>query len=288
MLAPTPERSERAQIEANALMCQAHSSTFRICNETNPAKGGTAVAVNIGSRFFLATARHVIPEGDDVTVVLRGYDESVTQFAARHVHPGADVGVLELRQEDVPRFGGTFVTPDRLIANLDQREENAVAVIGYPAGLMTDHGPLWADENESVRLCQVTAFTFLSQTLPLREWPTSGTLSPPNVGRDVFIHFEPENRLHPLPSAGAGAPLSAIDGSPPPPPGISGGGIWLMRAVEEKTLWRPRTLLCGIQSHALTSGKWLRGVSLGVLLEVVERNYPDLEPHLRQARTSPV
>ena len=82
MLAPTPERSEQAQIEANALMCQAHSSTFRIWNETNPAEGGTAVAVNIGSRFFLATARHVIPEGDDVVVVLTGFDESVTQFAA--------------------------------------------------------------------------------------------------------------------------------------------------------------------------------------------------------------
>ena len=190
----------------------------------------------------------------------------------------ADVGVLELRHEDVPRFGGTFVTPDRLIANLDQREENAVAVIGYPAGLMTDRGPLWADENESVRLCQVKAFTFLSRTLPLREWPTSGTLSPPDVGRDLFVHFDPENRLHPLPSAGAGASLPAVDGSPPPPPGMSGCGIWLMRAAEEKTLWQARTLLCGIQSSAFTSGKWLRGVSLGLLLDVVERNYPDLEP----------
>lgn len=281
MLGP-PERSERAEIEGNALMCQAHSSTFCIMNQTNPV--GTSVAFNIGSRFFLATARHVIRQGDALSVALRGYDKSVTQFAARHVHHCADVGVLELRHEDVPRFGGTFVTSDRLIANLDQREENAVAVIGYPAGLMTTHGPWSVDENESVGICKIKAFTFLGQTLRLRDWPTSDTLSSPHVGRDLFVRFERENRLHLLSSAGAGASLPAVDGSAPSPPGMSGGGIWLMRAAEDKTLWQPRTLLCGIQSGAPPSGKWLRGVCLGLLLEVVERHYPDLEPHLRQAR----
>ena len=136
-------------------------------------------------------------------------------------------------------------------------------MIGYPAGLMTDHGPLWADENESVRLCQVTAFTFLSQTLRLREWPTSGTLSPPDVGRDVFVNFEPENRLRPLPAAGAGASLPAVDGSPPPPPGMSGGGIWLMRAAEEEGVWRSRTLLCGIQSMLLRAANGYAALALG-------------------------
>ena len=236
MVTPPPGQSERVGIEVNASACQAHSSTFRIVNETDPAGGGTAVAINIGSRFFLATARHVIREGEDVRVVLRACDESVSQFAARHVHRGADVGILELRQEDVPRFGGAFVTPDRLIANLDQRVENSVAVIGYPAGLMSMCGSWRMGENESIEIWRIAALTFLSTTLPLRDWPASDTLNPTHVDRDLFIDFDPESRLYPLLPSGAGTSAPAIEGNPPAPPGISGGGIWLMQVREESGL----------------------------------------------------
>lgn len=275
---PPPARSDVELIAANAFSHQAHSSTFRLIDKTDPTCGGTVVAVNIGSRFFLATAKHLIQKSHELTVVLRNsVVESVSQFAARHVHPDADVGLLELHASDVRHFGDNFVMPERFLLSLNQQGENAVTVIGYPGELISDLGTREIAENESVKLSTCSAFTFHTVALQRDEWPTSGTLTEPIWGRDIFLSFDPESTVRFLYPGGAGEPPPTIDRKRPHPAGISGGGIWVMRRATDIAVWQPRALLCGIQFGYYEAGGWLRGASLQVWLEIVEKNYPELE-----------
>jgi len=87
--------------------------------------------------------------------------------------------------------------------------------------------------------------------------------------------------LHP---GGAGVTPPIVGRERPHPNGISGGGIWVMRKATDTDVWQPRALLCGIQFGYYKAGGWLRGASLRVWLEIVEKNYPELESHLRSIR----
>lgn len=274
-----------SQIEVNALAAKAHASTYCLIDLTDGADG-TVVAVNIGSRFFLATAAHVIPGSHDFSVVLRDSIDNVYDFAARHVHPTLDVGLLELLPKDVPRFHDTFVPADCINVQADQDTEYNVTVVGYPGKLIVqvDRRPL--TPNETLQVQQCNAFTFLSVALPLSEWPTSGTKTVPVPGVDIFIDFDPEDSLHFMNPKTSGAAPVKVDSPAPHPAGISGGGIWLFRSSASNTVWQPVALLHAIQFGFHPSG-WLRGALIDTWLEVVENNYPELKTEIQEIRQRP-
>ena len=271
-----------SEIEANAFVSRTHASTYCLFDRTNGADG-TVVAVNIGTRYFLATAAHVIPASHDFEVVLRDSIDNVYEFAARHVHPIHDVGLLELLPKDVPRFRDTFVPENCIDVQANQQNEYDVTVVGYPEKLINqvDRRPIAPNEILEVHRCD--AFTFLSVALPLSEWPTSGTRADPVPGIDIFIDFEPEERLHFLSAKTSGTSPVELDSKAPHPSGISGGGIWLFRPSPPNTVWHPLVVLHGIQFGFHPSG-WLRGSLIGTWLEVVESNYPDLKSEVQKIR----
>lgn len=271
-----------AQIEANALASQAHASTYCLIDLKNGADG-TVVAVNIGSRYFLATAAHVIPASHDFKIVVRDSIDGVYDFVARHVHPTFDVGLLELLPKDIPRFHDTFVPANALKVQADQQAEYNVTVVGYPGKLIDqiDQRPL--SPNETVEVHQCNAFTFHSVALPLSEWPTSGTKTAPVPGIDIFIDFDPEDSMHLLNAKTSGEVPIKIELSAPHPAGISGGGIWLLRSSTSNTVWQPVALLHAIQFGFNSSG-WLRGALIDTWLEVVDNNYPDLKSEIQEIR----
>ena len=49
--------------EIRAIQAHVRSRVVRLVDFTDRSQGGTAVKVQIGRRFFLATAAHVIPDG---------------------------------------------------------------------------------------------------------------------------------------------------------------------------------------------------------------------------------
>lgn len=271
-----------AQIEANALASQAHASTYCIIDLTNGADG-TVVAVNIGSRYFLATAGHVIPASHNFKIVVRDSIDGVYDFAALHVHPEIDVGLLELLPKDVPRFRDTFVPANAMAAQADQQAKYNVTVVGYPKRLIdqVDRVPLSA--NRTVGVHQCNAFTFHSVALPLSEWPTSGTRTPPVPGIDIFIDFDPEDCMRLMNAKTSGDIPLKIDSSAPHPAGISGGGIWLLRYSTSNSVWQPVADLHAIQFGFNPSG-WLRGALIGTWLEVVDMNYADLKSDVEEIR----
>ena len=281
-----PDRSHVNEIAENAIVLQAQSSTFRLIDQTKLNKGGTVVAVNIGSRFFLATARHVIPRTHRFLVVLKEtLLEGASEFAARHVHPDVDVGLLELHAKDAHLLGDNFVTPERFLIDVGQ-EEVPITVMGYPGDLISSLGTAQITETDSITLRECEAFTFQSATLPVNEWPREGLRTPSVPGQDIFISFHPEDSMRRLHPSGADAPPPPHDKERPNPEGISGGGIWVMRKAIDTTLWLPRAFLCGIQFGVDRDNGWLRGASLNVWLDVVEHNYPDLKPLIDDMRSS--
>jgi len=271
-----------SEIEVNALAAKAHASTYCIIDLTEGADG-TVVAVNIGSRYFLATAAHVIPPSHNFTIVLRDAIDGIYDFAARHVHPTLDVGLLEILPKDVARFRDTFVRADCIHSHADQDTEYDVTVVGYPGGLIdqVDRRPLAPDETLQVHQCN--AFTFLSMALSRAEWPTSGTRTTPAPGVDIFISFEPEDSLHFMHPKTAGAAPVKVDAEAPHPAGISGGGIWLFRSSAANTVWQPVALLHAIQFGYNPTG-WLRGALIDSWLDVVDNNYPDLTSEIHAIR----
>ena len=278
-----PPPTDVQQIAASAFAHQAHASTYRLVDKTDPSRGGTAVAIKIGARCFLATARHVIPNAHEVALVLRdSVVEELSGFAARHLHQKADVGLLELHDRDMSLLGDTFVTPDRFLLGVDQSQEGPVTVIGFPGDLIRDLDTHQISEEEYVNVFVCSAFTFLTVALPLNEWPKSGTETEPIPGRDIFIDFHPESTMRLLHPAGAGKDPPVVEQERPHPRGISGGGIWVMKKATAKEVWEPRALLCGIQFGYNPKDGWLRGMLLNVWLEIVRDNYPDLRSELQR------
>jgi len=270
------------QIAANALTSSAHSCTYCLFDATTGANG-TAVAVCIGPRYFLATAAHVIPESHEFRLVLRDSVDGICDFSARHVHPTIDVGLLELRSVDVPRLGNTFLPAERLQTHADQQTEYDVTVVGFPHELMRQVGelPLSADETLSLRM--LSAFTFHSVALPVSEWPAIGTTRTPALGIDVFIDFDPEDSLSFTTARTAGDVPRQTNGQAPLPAGISGGGVWLLRSTQAGAIWHPAPLLHAIQFGFNPDG-WLRAATIDSWLDVVDDNYPDLRPEISKIR----
>ncbi len=279
---PDPQNTAASQIEANALAGRANASTYCIIDLTNGANG-TVVAVNIGSRYFLATARHVIPSSHGFEIVVRDSIGGVYDFAARHVHPELDVGLLELLPKDVSRFRDTFVPANSITAQADQQTEYNVTVVGYPSKLIDQVDRLALSPNETVDVRRCNVFTFHSVALPQSEWPTSGTTRPPIPGIDIFIDFDPEDSMYLTNAKSSGDIPLRIDSSAPHPAGISGGGIWLLRSSTSDTVWHPVAGLHAIQFGFNPTG-WLRGLLIGKWLEVVEKNYQDLRSDVERIR----
>jgi len=282
------ESPVEAQIKEKALASQAHGSTYRLVDLTDGSRGGTVVAVNIGNRFFLATAKHVIPESHRFQVVLRNETTGPTDFVAHHVHPTLDVGLLEVAQKDVPVFGDTFVPANRIQPLANQDGNYDVTVIGYPAklGRLVDRHPI--SRAEMLERYEWSALTFHSFALPPPEWPPASECLPPVPvpGIDIFVsYYDQEETMHLLHPKTAGIIPPAIHGSPPPPRGISGGGIWLLNSRDLNEVWRPTALLHAIQS-GLCKPAWLRGVLIGAWLQIVDDHYPDVRAELQSIRDS--
>ncbi len=281
----TQQNQETARIEANAIRTQAHTSTYCLIDLTN-GKCGTVVAVSIGSCYFLATAKHVIPASHKFKIVIHDAVDGVYDFAARHVHPTLDIGLLEVAPKDVPRFRDTFVPGNRIAIHVDQQVEYDVFVLGYPHKLIHQVAQLPLASNETLEAHQCNAFTFHSVAMPLSEWPSSGTTTVPVAGIDIFIEFNPEDSMQLLHAMATISPPTKIDSPAPHPAGISGGGIWRLDSIESNGVWQPAARLHGIQFGFNPAG-WLRGALIDAWLDVVDNNYPDLKSDIQKIRQGP-
>ncbi len=261
-------------IQCEALTRQASSRTYRLIDKTDQSCGGTAIAINIGDRYFMATAGHVISKDHKYDIVLKKEKaQSIDCFQACQFDTDTDVGLLEIPKEK-KHLIDSWVTVSDIYTDIDQHKKNDVVIVGYPGEYITQTLKIQISKNNFLNFRICNTLCYLSFTLPMEEWPTEGIKNQTIEEQDIFIDFDPGENMFT-------SPPNTVDISPagsmqcPELPGISGGGIWLLES-EEGVIWKPSIKLIGIQHSAFKKDQWMRGTLINCWLDLVAKNYPDL------------
>jgi hypothetical protein len=258
-------------IQWQALYEQARRFTYRLIDRTDASGGGTAVAVKLSEDFFLATVKHVVDNDHRIEVLVRdSVAISISDFKKRFLHNEADVALLELDTSDASCF--EFANETCMKRELNMKTELPVIVVGYPGQFIRPSKRALLNDNTEISIRGVNPLTFRSVLLPWSERPRDGIDPPLVYERDLVVDFNPEHQLKKLEPRSAGTEAVIIDGAPPHPQGLSGGGIWLAQVSEKNGLRIPDIRLIGLQTSYYKKSGWLRGIRIGVWLDILSSN----------------
>lgn len=264
--------------EFKAISQQVQRWTYRLVDRTDPAGGGTGIAIKIGNRLFVATAGHVISKNHEYSLVLRnGVVHSISSFVARHIDEHADVGLLEVAADDYEYLIEGCASLANVYTQPDRHAENSVIVGGYPGEYIVRTAREQITENSDLEVQLCNSLCYLSVTIPVRKWPTEGTNRTPEEGRDVFVDYDPGDMSVSLPNTVDIAQTGSLQC--PKLHGMSGGGIWLLESKDD-VIWRPNAKLIGIQCSVHQPNKWMRGALIHTWLRLVVKQYGELSEQL--------
>jgi len=260
-------------IQCEALTRQASSRTYRLIDKTDQSCGGTAIAINIGDRYFLATAGHVISEDHKYEIVIKNkMPQPIDCFQSRQFDTDTDVGLLEIPKKK-KHLIDSWVTVSDICTDINQHKKNNVVIVGYPGEYIIQTPKKQISRNNFLEFRICSTLCYMSSTLPIEKWPTEGIENQTIEERDIFIDFDPGNMFTSDPNTVDISPAESMQC--PDLPGISGGGIWLWES-EEGVIWKPFIKLIGIQHSALKKDQWMRGTRINRWLDLVAKKYPDL------------
>lgn len=206
---------------------------------------GSAIAVKVGHRHFLATAGHNldgIPSDRDIHIVPAQTSRAewlpfVARNATRDRGPGAaDVGWIELEADTARASGLRFLETDAI--SRGSRWRSRYLIHGLPAGLAT-HGL-----HARGRIIHLTSLALMTRSV---------TRAPENDLAAPDLKLRYESRL-------------------PPAHGLSGGGVW--EIPRQGSTGSPR--LAGIVRHWDRRAGTLAGAPIQRWLELVREDFSDL------------
>jgi len=271
------------QIMGQAIAEQARRYTYcLIYKEIGETKVGTAVAVKVGKRFFLATAGHVIKDAQSVKALMHDQISSdFSDFVAKHYDSQLDVGLLEISLCDSHRFD--FLPQDRLYEEIEDTQEIPAIVIGFASQFCNTAGQIYLSPESSLRIVRCDTLTLNTFVLPVSKWPSEGLPDEYGInrqlvnGHDILIDYTPEPEIKPFTSKSAGTDNPSIECLSLDPRGISGGGIWLAQIAEsEEKVHSPDTRLIGQQLGWHRTKNLLRGIRISAWLDLVRERYPEI------------
>jgi len=266
--------SQDERFRDKAITRQAVDYTYRLLDEDDLTQGGTAVAIKIGSHYFLATAAHTLASRHHLSVHLKRKSLTYSKFIKREFYPdnAPDVGFLEVPQEDVSRFPHCFLDVKQILPAFDRNLVLPVRVVGFPGEYLQIVEEEQIGPNGVIQTRAIHAFHQVTQTIPQSKWPTNKR----NDESDVYVEFRKDVAVS-LDSPGLDMPLRETADTAPQLQGMSGGGIWLEAEVANKEIWRADARLLALQSSYHKSEGWIKGTSMAKLLDLIKECYPDLE-----------
>ena len=216
---------------------------------------GSATCVQLGGRFFLATAAHNLVDGSEIRVFAPKAQARFPVIGRSHPPRNStdpDVGWLELSPGIVQEGRLQFLSAAELHTDVPHRPL-PLLVQGYPA----------AEAN-------------VVRKLPLRV-----ELLSMGLGTD-WLRTEPNGSLvleyPPQSPEDTGLEL-------PNPSGVSGGGVWLVSPFEPQQIWFAESFsLVGIVTAWSNSGKELFAAPIKPWLELIASDFPELSTALAEVR----
>ena len=266
-----------------AIAEQARRFSYCLIENTGGTKVGTAVAIQLGTRFFLATAGHVIENARGIKALVRNQTAHyVSDFVARHCDNLSDVGLLEISPSNSHHFD-EFLSQDCLCETIEEEQEMPAMVVGFAGQFCNTVKKIDLTPESSLRLVRCDTLTFNTVVLPRSEWPSDGLPDEHGNqkqlidGRDMLIDYTPELEVRPFTPKTAGNENAPVECLELDPRGMSGGGIWLVQIAESKEkLHSPDARLIGLQLGWHRTKNLLRGIRIGAWLDLVRDQYPDL------------
>lgn len=276
--------TEIEQIMGQGLAEHARQFTYCLIDDTGETKVGTAVAIQLGDRFFLATAAHLVENARGIKALVReqvSFD--VSDFVAKHYDNQFDVGLLEISSSDSHCF--EFLPQNKICETIEEEQKLRIMVVGFPGQFCKSAKPINLTAENLFRVVRVRceSITFNTHLLPRSEWPSDGLPDEHGMykqlidGCDMIIDYQPEHKIRPFTPKTTGIVNPPVECSSLDPRGISGGGIWLAQTAENKEgIIHSDTRLIGLQLGWHQTKNWLRGIRVGAWLDLVRDKYPDL------------
>ncbi len=257
------------QVQSNAVVQDLinHSLAYLADGEL---ASGTFVA--IGRREFIATAAHTLPRTcTSLNLIGKGTNplkrEDIKVVAANRTKGGnPDVGYIEIEPGTTKQLGRVTIGVDRLCDVGPGQPGRTAFLYGCPFAL-TKHA---VDHKRRETIIGIHSFTYPNCTLATDEWPSvPRSAQPSNKNIDLFIRYDVTEEM-----IGHGNRL-------PNPEGASGGGIWQGTGPVKGAVWHVgKVKLIAIQSAWDEKRKYIRGVQIKHWIRLIERDYPDLQPHV--------
>jgi len=184
-------KMDQSLFEERALHSHIRQRTVRLLDMTDKSCGGSAITIQLGKRFFLATAAHVVPESHEIhALVGENHEANVCSFEARRVHIDDDVALLELSESNACLLKKEFVSADQILLKFDQSKPWVATLIGYPGQPIETSST--RSKGVETRKYSFQTLAFVTQVIPFEEWPSDVrfTRRPPQLDTDVFVEFD--------------------------------------------------------------------------------------------------
>ena len=236
--------------------------------------------IEIGTRLFVATARHVIPENPlrVLRILNRAGDYERDGFSGflkwnRHFEPNKGVGYLELERETAIQYFGDhdFCRVNRIADLGVGRPDRTAIVIGTPARSVKP-----VETFDEINRLKYACIPYLTFPLPQHEWPGVFEEMPePDEKIDVFLDYPKEE-----------CQIFETEESTtmPDTTGMSGGGVWDQGDHAEKVWFPGSCTLFAIQESCCPHRRSLRATQIKHWIDLILRDYPDLRPELEKFR----
>lgn len=237
-------------------------------SEPNRLEIGSAVAIQIGRTFLLATAAHnlkelnprqieAVPAGRLNLPLLPVRGTGIHQLSGTE---GVDVAWIELDLNPHDRPIIAFASLDQLGALTKTQGLEPCFVQGFPSEVVrevSNPGGRFLAESDG----------FLTLLIP-----SDARRTPHRPLVDIAVEYPPHDG-------------SLDDRGVPNPPGISGGGFWLCPRFEDGPIWTPDAArLLGVGRGWWKSEKELVATRIEHWLELVSEDFPDVRPQIREAQ----
>lgn len=250
--APVTDRLDRFRLAIDALRqsLATHSVTLLVWTRPEGPPGrGSATCVELRGMRCLVTAAHVVrnqlPENIGIVFSPSPRPNNAFVQSVKYVGGGEDepldIAVLVLSDagaDEIAKYK-TFVGEERLLPNISSESDRLFVVYGTPEIL----SPM----NEEQK--QLQAVPLCYATISMSSMPVG--LDPLN---DIALEYPKATNI-------SVTEVGAVEA--PSPPGMSGGGIWLVAEPVEGQFWNPQeSKLVGVQHGWYKKAEWVRGTQI--------------------------